>query len=644
MAMSTTPMLIALSVCLLIPSVAHAENAVTAGEVVVERPTLICLGFEWDIQGDDNRNATVAVSYRPSGSPAWKEGMPLLRMGGEQIFRAPYVVPHRFAGSIIDLEPDTEYEVRLTMADPDGVKGQAVQTTKVRTRREPRAADGGRVLHVYPPGWKGPKQEPSYTGLMAAYFGAGTGDWNVVYQRKVDPGDVILVHAGLYKGDRHNYVDPLSTTFDGTYLLTAKGTPERPIVIRAAGDGEVIFDGDGAFRLFDVMAADYHIFEGLTIRNTEVAFWAGVKDVVGAKGLTVRRCRIENVGIGVTTQYAGSTDFYIADNVMIGRDDRYRMLGWANPGVYGAHPLKSYYAVKVYGSGHVIAHNYMAFFHDGISVCTHGSPDPERSSWAVAIDIYNNDIHVMGDDFIEADGGVHNIRVLRNRGVNAAHSGLSAQPIYGGPAYYIRNVVYNTPVALKFIKPAGVVVYHNTIIAENRTANRLSNAHFRNNLFLGTDAPAGIAAIGGPTAYSTYDYNGYRPNRGAARQFTWLGPKSGVVVDYEMPPEAAQAFSTRAELAAATGQETHGIDVDYDIFEDLRPPSPPDSSKPGTPFHAGELNFKLKPASAAVDAGLRLPNVNDTFTGKAPDLGAYEVDQAVPIYGPRWLTKSPFYQ
>jgi hypothetical protein len=530
------------------------------------------------------------------------------------------------------------------MADPDGVKGQAVRTTKVRTRREPRAADGGRVLHVYPPGWKGPKEEPSYTGLMAAYAGAGTGDWNVVYQRKVDPGDVILMHAGLYKGDRHNYVDPLSTTFDGTYLLSAKGTPERPIVIRAAGDGEVIFDGDGAFRLFDVMGADHHIFEGLTIRNTEVAFWAGVKDVAGAKGLTVRRCRIENVGIGVTTQYAGSTDFYIADNVFLGRDDRNRILGWANPGAYGAHPINSYYAVKVYGSGHVIAHNGVAFFHDGISVCTHGVPDAERSSWAVAIDIYNNDVHVTGDDFIEADGGVHNIRVLRNRGINAAHTGLSAQPIFGGPAYYIRNIVYNTPVALKFINPAGVVVYHNTVIAENRTANRLSNAHFKNNLFLGTDASAGIAAIGGPTAYSTYDYDGYRPNRGAARQFTWLGPKPGVVVDYEMPPEAAQTFSTRAELAAATGQETHGIDVDYDIFEDLRPPSPPDSSKPGTPFHAGELNFKLKPASAAVDAGLRLPNVNDTFTGKAPDLGAYEVDQAVPIYGPRWLTKSPFYQ
>ncbi len=66
-------------------------------------------------------------------------------------------MPERFAGSLLDLSPDTEYEVRLTMKDPDGVTGQAVQTVRVRTRGEPKAATGGRVLHVYPLTWKGPE-------------------------------------------------------------------------------------------------------------------------------------------------------------------------------------------------------------------------------------------------------------------------------------------------------------------------------------------------------------------------------------------------------------------------------------------------------------------------------------------------------
>jgi len=617
-----------------------AVDTVSPGKFVVERPTLICLGFEWKIAGDDNRNAIVEVSYRKAGETGWKQGMPLFRLGGEKVFRKDlrldYTAPEMFAGSILDLEPDTEYEARFQMRDPDGVTGEAVRTVRARTRGEPKAAQNARVLHVYPPGWRGPKQEPAFTGLKQAYFGSGNGDWAVVSERKVQAGDTILVHAGLYKGDRFRYSDQLGLDFDGTYVLTAKGTPERPIVIRGAGDGEAIFDGDGAHDLFNVMAADYHIFEGLTIRNADVAFQAGLKDVLGAKGLTVRNCRLEDVGIAVTTQYSGSQDFYIADNVMIGRDDRYRLLGWYRPGVYGGNRLKSYYAVKVYGSGHVVSHNYIAYFHDGISVCTHGSPDPEEDRRASAIDFYNNDIHLMADDFIEADGGVHNIRILRNRGVNAAQCGLSAQPVYGGPAYYMRNVLYHVPTGcgLKFnVKPAGLVLYHNTIIAEGLPGDFFSNAHFRNNLFLGIDAPGrAVFRFSNATAYSTYDYNGYRLNPKAKNQFLWNSPRPGLARDYALDRAGAQSFGSLAELRAATGQEMHGVEVDYEVFEDLRAP---DADKPHAVYYARDLNFQLKPGAKAVDSGIRLYNVNDEYTGKTPDLGAYELGRPLPVYGPR---------
>ena len=52
-------------------------------------------------------------------------------------------------------------------------------------------------------------------------------------------------------------------------------------------------------------------------------------------------------------------------------------------------------------------------------------------------------------------------------------------------------------------------------------------------------------------------------------------------------------------------------------------------------YKAEDLDFQLKPNAAAVDAGCILPNVNDDFTGRAPDLGALEVGQPVPVYGPR---------
>jgi hypothetical protein len=623
---------------LLTISTLRAGNAVSAGRFVVEPPTLICLGFEWYISGDDNRNATVEVRYRKAGAIEWFDALPLLRIGGERILNPTvyldYTTPQMFAGSILDLEPDTEYECRLEMRDPDGVTGGTVQTVKVRTRGEPKAAADGRVLHVYPPNWKGKKEEPAFTGLMKAYQGAGGGDWAIVGERKVKPGDVILVHAGLYRGDRLEYAHPLGLTFDGTYYLTARGTPERPIVIRAAGDGEVIFDGDGCHRLFEVSAADYHIFEGLTVRNTDIAFFAGMKDITGSKGLTVRNCRIENVGIAVTTQWARSRDYYIADNVIIGRDDRYRLLGWFDPGIYGANRLNSYNAVKVYGSGHVICHNYIAYFHDGIDVCTHGSPDPDEKP--VAIDIYNNDIHLMADDFIEADGGAHNIRIMRNRGVNAAQCGLSAQPVFGGPAYYIRNVLYHVPwgMAFKFkVKPAGLLVYHNTIIAESRNGEPFSNAHFRNNLFLGADAPGReIFRFPNATSYSTYDYNGYRPNRNAEKQYFWKAPAKGTLRDYDLDRKEFQAFRTLAELRDTTGHEVHGIEVDYDTFESLKPADP---ARPHAIYSGTELNFRLRPGGKAVDAGVRLPNVNDGHAGSAPDLGALEIGKPAPVYGPR---------
>jgi hypothetical protein len=646
-------MIARICILLLAAGCAWAQNAVRAGRFVVEHPTLLNLGFEWSITGDANRNAAVAVKFRPVGESAWREALPLVRIGGERVFRKrehlEYVVPDGFAGSILNLQPGREYECRFVMTDPDGVSGQAVQTARVRTRTEPMPSTRGRTLHVYPPDYKDKKQEPAFSSVLQAYYGAGLGDWSVVWERRAQPGDTILVHAGLYRPERFNYVDPMMTPFDGTMSLTLKGAPDKPITIKSAGDGEVIFDGAGNARLFDVMASAYHIFDGLTIRNTDVGIFAGQKEALGAVGLTVKNCRFEDVGFGVWTEYAGSSDFYIADNLFLGRLDRYRLIGWTGPlwasaGPYGSHPLTSYYAVKVYGEGHVIAHNAIAYFHDAIGVSTYGTPEPDPHRRASAIDIYGNDMHMSGDDFIETDGGVHNVRVFRNRGVNAAHGGYSAQPTFGGPIYFIGNLLYHVPsgVAFKFsAKPAGLFVYHNTLIGEQTVRDPYSNAHFRNNLFLGRDTEGrGIMAWANATSAYSSDYNGYRPNRNSAPQYFWLAPKPGAQA-YEPAPGDWKSFRTLAEMRAATGQETHGVEVDFDIFENLAPPDP---AKRHAAYHAMDLNFRLRKDGKAVDAGVYIPTVNDGFTGRAPDLGALEVGKPEPKYGPRWLTWQPFYR
>lgn len=632
---------------------AKAQNQTQAGRFVVEHPTLLSLGFEWAITGDANRNASVTVQYRPAGEASWRSALPMVRIGGENVYRRrenlDYSVPDGFAGSILSLQPGTEYECQFKLTDPDGATGEVTHTVKVKTRTEPMPSKEGRTLHVYPPDYGGKRIEPSFTGILQAYYGAGLGDWSVVWERRAQPGDTLLVHAGLYKPDRLNYVDPMMAPFDGSMSLTLKGTPDKPITIKAAGDGEVVFDGAGNHRLFDVMASKYHIFDGLTIRNTDIAIFAGQKEVTGAVGLTVRNCRFEDVGFGVWTEYAGSSDFYIADNLFLGREDRMRLIGWTYPGqntagAYGSHGLKSYYAVKVYGPGHVIAHNAIAYFHDGISISTYGTPenDPERR--ASSIDIYNNDMHMFNDDFVETDGGVHNIRVFNNRGVNAAQGGYSSQPVFGGPVYFYRNILYHVPsgVAFKFsAKPAGLFVFHNTIIGEQVTRDPSSNVHWRNNLILGRDTPErGVMTWANATEAYSSDYNGYRPNKGVSAQYSWLGPGAGQRW-YEPEPGNWKTFGSLAAYRTATRQETHGIEVDFDIFERM---SPPDPARRHAVYHAMDLNFRLKAGSKAVDAGEPLPTVNDGFAGRAPDLGALEAGKPEPTYGPRWLTWQPFYR
>jgi len=638
-----------------------ATDKTTVKEFVTEPATLVSLGFEWRIDGDDNRNATVAVSYRKKGEPAWKDGLPLLRIGNERINEnaLQYMTPNGFAGSIFELDPDTLYEARFVMSDPDGVAGKAETIVTVHTRAEPKPAAGGKLYHVYPPEYKGQKQEPAFTGLLGAYYtGSSSSDNFNTYPPRVQPGDTILIHAGLYKDDRYRYGAGLGTVSSGTYFLTQSGTADKPIVMKAAGDGDAIFDGDGAYNLFNVMAANYNYFEGLTIRNTDLAFQAGLKNIAGSSGLTIKRCRFENVGRAIYTDWSGSKNYYIADNVMLGRFNPNYLMGftgrtWQNLPEFNPR-LVSEYAVKVYGSGHVVAYNAIANFHDGVDVASYGNPDgspnPIRDRMPVSMDFYGNDISNVEDNCIEADGGAHNIRIFRNRCFNHGHRALSVQTMFGGPVYFIRNIVYHAPEggAVKFTaSAAGIVVYHNTLIAPIKPMLlAASNVHYRNNLVLGKSETLETFAVETNTNYSSSDYNGFRPNEGAEFSFEWSSPPFAMRANFlgepgirstqeqtqfEMKARERRRFKTLREYSEAANQDRHSILIDYDVFMKVTPPG----SDPRTLYKPADFDFQLRPGSAAIDTGVRLPGVNDDFTGRAPDLGAYEAGQPLPHYGPR---------
>ena len=653
------------------PARATGSTRLTLGEFLIDPPTLINLGFEWFIEGDDNRNASVTVSYRKHGAVGWHPGLPLLRVQHERITNGQQldvIAPNMFAGSVLDLEPDTPYDVQFSASDPDGIVGIPKKIVSVRTRREPQPAAGGRTFHVYPPGFKGAKIEPAFEGLMCAYNLTCSGtDWATAGRPRVKPGDVILVHAGLYKYDRLEYTnDPLvnrTVPLDGTYYLTADGTEERPIVIKGAGDGEAVFDGAGNFALFDTKAADYTYFEGLTFRNTDIAIWAGTQFIVGSKGLTVKRSRFENVASGIFTNYSGSSNFYIADNYFIGRDDPDHVIGWSGNfwvpfnGVDGQKfppVMASYVAVKVYGPGHVVAYNYVANFHDGIDIETYGNPDGSealgpvkypgkafRDRRPVSIDFYNNYMTNFHDNPFEADGGMHNIRIMRNMMINSASHAFCNQPELGGPVYWVRNVAYHLPGGSTRLTSgsAGVLFYNNTILSET-TAQAASNVHWRNNLMLGENSSDAVFSVNTFTGYTSSDYNGFRPNPGVKASFQWSGPALPSGADYTgLTPNATrlpvQQFATLADYSAATHQDRHSVLIDYDVFMNVPKLDAQQRAVVQRVYKAEDFDFRLKVGSVPIDKGVSLPGVTDGFTGAAPDLGALESGQALPQWGPR---------
>ena len=200
---------------------------------------------------------------------------------------------------------------------------------------------------------------------------------------------------------------------------------------------------------------------------------------------------------------------------------------------------------------------------------------------------------------------------------------------------------------------AGVLFYNNTILTET-SAGSSANAHWRNNLILGENAAPAIFSVSTNTNYSSSDFNGFRPNSGAAIAFQWTSPPGPVMANYGTPATGAAAaegdggnralenrrFVTLAEYAAATRQDQHSVIVDYDVFVNVPRLDARDAATVQRLYNADELDFTLKAGSAAVDRGTPLGNITDGFGGAAPDLGALEYGKPAPTYGPRSVATS----
>jgi hypothetical protein len=580
------------------------DAAAPLGEPTLEPATMHSLGVHWAVRGDDNRNARVGFSYRSEGGREWRSAPDLFRvekgLHKDDKGQSSVVVPDDgwlFAGSALRLDPGTSYELKLSLADPDG--GSTEHVLKQATITEPVAPAGLRAVHVAPGagGGSGAAADP-FKGLTAAIQAA-------------TPGTLILLHKG---------------TYDGPIVITKSGEPGRPIILRGAGDGEAVIDGKtppqkGTGTIIDITGMHDIWFENLTIVNGYNAIKAA-----GCQRIVVRRCDLHDIMVGFFCSLNVphvATGMFISDNTITG----------PMPFPIPAEAWHKFEAIGVWltGQGHVVCYNRISHFEDAMRTFG-GIP-------CAAMDFHNNDCSELVDDGAEFDFSERNIRNFDNRYTNALVA-LSFQPIFGGPAYAFGNACYNfrgEPVKLhvagKFPQTSGAVMVHNTFVHMGNpwpmgSSEPVINCYSRDNLFVGTEGPA-VSFGTKVLERCDFDYDGFGG---------WSGDRFMKFID---------SYSTPEEVKAKGRIERHLTIVDPKTLfaSGLQPPTQNPAYDPekdkgyvGTTilntYPVEIVDLRLKSGSAAIGAGEVLPGFGDD--PKAPPyLGAIAPGAPLPHYGPR---------
>ena len=211
-----------------------AADSIQVDDVIADSPTICCLGFSVPVSGDDDYDAVATLEYRESGSGNWSQGLPLLRVRPEltsgETPPGAYGLPvpaAQFAGSVFGLAPATNYEVRISVTDPDG--GNRTQTVVVTTSPLPLANPAN------------PRIVPVTTASELS---------NALSTAQA--GDVIELAAG---------------TYSGAITISADGTEANPIIVRGASADTVTINATGSTYGVSLMGAHVYL-EHVTVSGS----------------------------------------------------------------------------------------------------------------------------------------------------------------------------------------------------------------------------------------------------------------------------------------------------------------------------------------------------------------------------------------
>ena len=549
-------------------------NELTVGELILNA-TFEHISAHLNINGDDNHNSTMTLEYKLKGTSVWMSAAKSMRAFPEMIVDGGALNENFHAASALFLQPNSNYDLRVTVTDPDG--GGTVINTTYHTREMASTPENPSIVYVSPGngGGSGTSSNP-YLGIQAAVDAAG-------------PGDVIEVADGNYN----------------PFTITTSGTEADPIVIRSANLHGAIIDGgntsSGIVTIGSFSDSTRHIaIDGFEIKN---GAW-GI-DAQNTQFLTVKNNKINDVDFGFYNRRENGWehDQYIHNNDFIGRTS-WPQLGGQIPSERG---------IDLRGNRNVVSFNSVSDFGDGIS--TDGAP----YKVSYALDIHNNFINRIVDDLIEIDGVLSNARVYRNKGFNG-RMGVSLAPVYGGPAYIFRNEFYNLESSTFKMNrsPAGLIIVNNTSSKEDRGTTSDSgwqNTIFYNNAILSSHyCFEEFGLVSGSN--DDWNYNGYKSNRSGTSGQPWFKWDN-------------IQYSNVASLNSSGILGLNSIDIELNDFVNASIPA-----SYGT--EALPQNVDVTPAivSDLINAGTTMDNMHLPFvTDGQPDIGAYEAGKAIPDFG-----------
>jgi hypothetical protein len=623
--------------------------------------TIESVGLRVVLDGDDNGNAVVFAEIRRAGDADFVRGHRLLPVGFETTATLPAGMQ---VGSLFFLEPETDYEVRAVLEDPDN-PAPVLASATVRTRPGSPPAPSGATIYVSDASGDDANDGSSPSSAVRT-IGRGVS--------LAGPGTRVLVSAGVY------YEAP---------EISVAGTPTDPLWIQAEGPGVVLDGSDptlataswtdrggGVWSAPYVFAGTKHyaavdgkrIYDHDDLASLEIGT-PGIPDAFYADGVTLyvkladgsspaahalsfareQRVLFETVdhvvldGFELRYYWDAAVDLrdsghcWIQNNLIHHSNDgvRIRLAAGIENVIQGNRLLDDsvvdwpWDAVKSHdaegsgigvegGRGNVVRNNEIDGFFNGIG--STGWPDfnPEI---ATETDITRNIIRNVGDDGFEPDGPAVNQRFVGNA-IDRVYNALSFSPLNPGPVWVLRNVVtgYSRHVVkLNYLTDPPVplrgwmLLYHNTALpADGAVAPGATylapQAQFehlvtKNNIFV-AHAYAIQYELGpsllGPIDFDYDDLFSTRLN-GNQPLIKWA-------------PDVR--YDTLVDFAAATGYEQNGFELE-------------------PAFQAPAVgDYTLVEGSPLLDVGVVLEGINDRWNVDGPDVGAVERGLGMGGLGP----------